>query len=423
MSLLDSIHVFVGVPLTQNCPPLGMDWSNGVYYHAYVFNVYMDNVSLQLHKHPIGCSVGGTVVNHMLYADDIGFFALSAKGLQNLLDLSHTYGCNHSIAFNPSKSSVIIISCPQRRSSIAQLDPPFLRCRLCLVSPRNVYSSSWYMVQIACGCAAHTVFVLTVAPQMFRCRDGSLSRAHSVGRPTLTPEKLVMRANYDNRWENVECCYLFLISWTYYPDSKKRSVRCRPDIGKCRPRHRPDVGNYIGPISANVGWYRADSMFARGLSVGQMSSTISGRHLADIDSMSGRCLKTIEARCRPDIGKCRPRHRLDVGKIYRVDIGKCRLISGRLHFCTWARCRPDVVNDIRPTSGRYRLDVGPMSENHRGSMSARYRHMSATSGWCRQNISGRYRQMSADIGPTPCLHVGSLSARCRQRYQADIWPI
>ena len=37
---------------------------------------------------------------------------------------------------------VIIISCPQRRSSIAQLDPPFLRCRLCLVSPRNVYSSS-----------------------------------------------------------------------------------------------------------------------------------------------------------------------------------------------------------------------------------------------------------------------------------------
>ena len=67
----------------------------------------MDNLSLQLHKHPIGCSVGGTVVNHMLYADDIVFFALSAKGLQNILDLSHTYGCNHSIEFNPSKSSVM----------------------------------------------------------------------------------------------------------------------------------------------------------------------------------------------------------------------------------------------------------------------------------------------------------------------------
>ena len=80
---------------------------------------------------------------------------------------------------------VIIISCLQQRSSIAQLDPPFLRCRLCLVSPRNVCCSSWYGSD-RIGCAAHTVFVLTVAPQMFRCRGGSLSRAHSVGRPPCT---------------------------------------------------------------------------------------------------------------------------------------------------------------------------------------------------------------------------------------------
>ena len=39
-------------------------------------------------------------------------------------------------------------------------------------------------------------------------------------------------------------------------------------------------------------------MCARGLDVGHVSSTISGRHLANIDSMSGRCLKTIEARSR-----------------------------------------------------------------------------------------------------------------------------
>ena len=65
-----------------------------------LFNVYMDNLSLQLHRHPIGCSVGGTVVNRMLYADDIVLFAPSAKGLQKLLDLSHTYGCNHDIEFS-----------------------------------------------------------------------------------------------------------------------------------------------------------------------------------------------------------------------------------------------------------------------------------------------------------------------------------
>ena len=107
-----------------------------------LFNVYMDDLSLQLHRQPIGCSVGGTVVNHMLYADDIVLFAPSAKGLQKLSDLSHTYGCNHDIEFNPLKSSVMYID--SRKAGYAQ------------------------------------------------------SRT------------------YDNRREDIEYCYLFVISWTYY---------------------------------------------------------------------------------------------------------------------------------------------------------------------------------------------------------------
>ena len=38
----------------------------------------------------------------------------------------------------------------------------------------------WFRSHVA---VPHIVFVLTVAPQMFRCRGGSLSRAQSVGRP------------------------------------------------------------------------------------------------------------------------------------------------------------------------------------------------------------------------------------------------
>ena len=47
--------------------------------------------------------------NHMLYADDIVLFAPSAKGLQKLLDISQTYGCNYDIEYNPSKSSIMYI--------------------------------------------------------------------------------------------------------------------------------------------------------------------------------------------------------------------------------------------------------------------------------------------------------------------------
>ena len=55
----------------------------------------------------------------------------------------------------------------------------------------EMYEARHAMVQIACGCAAHTVFVITVTPQIFRCRGGSLSRAHSVGRPPCTPRQCV----------------------------------------------------------------------------------------------------------------------------------------------------------------------------------------------------------------------------------------
>ena len=49
------------------------------------FNVYMDSRSSHLHMQSIGCSVGGTVVNHMLYMQTTSFCFLplrspSAKG-------------------------------------------------------------------------------------------------------------------------------------------------------------------------------------------------------------------------------------------------------------------------------------------------------------------------------------------------------
>ena len=40
-----------------------------------LFNIYMDNLSLQLHKQPIGCSIGTTVVNILTYTDDLLLFA------------------------------------------------------------------------------------------------------------------------------------------------------------------------------------------------------------------------------------------------------------------------------------------------------------------------------------------------------------
>ena len=55
-----------------------------------LFNVYMDNISLHLHRQSIGGSVGGTVVNHMLHARDIVFVCSLCEGVaQTFRHTSH----------------------------------------------------------------------------------------------------------------------------------------------------------------------------------------------------------------------------------------------------------------------------------------------------------------------------------------------
>ena len=72
-----------------------------------LFNIYMDNLSAQRHNQLIRCSLGTAMVNLLLYADDLLLFAPSAKGLQALLDICYTYGCEHEIQYNAGKSQVL----------------------------------------------------------------------------------------------------------------------------------------------------------------------------------------------------------------------------------------------------------------------------------------------------------------------------
>ena len=51
---------------------------------------------MSLSKLPVGCCCGNTVVNHIMYADDIVLSAPSAKGLRRIIDVSYT-GCDNDI--------------------------------------------------------------------------------------------------------------------------------------------------------------------------------------------------------------------------------------------------------------------------------------------------------------------------------------
>ena len=51
-----------------------------------LFNVYINDLSIQLSQTGIRGSIDGKFVNHMIYADDLCVISLSSSGLQSLLN-------------------------------------------------------------------------------------------------------------------------------------------------------------------------------------------------------------------------------------------------------------------------------------------------------------------------------------------------
>ena len=82
--------------------------SNGVrqggILSPYLFAVYIDQLSKDLNRVPAGCYIGNTLVNHIIYADDICCFSPSIAGLQDLLAVCDSFSHKNGIAFISNKS-------------------------------------------------------------------------------------------------------------------------------------------------------------------------------------------------------------------------------------------------------------------------------------------------------------------------------
>ena len=95
-----------------NMTSKGFKVSNGVrqggILSPYLFNIYMDDLSLILSKKYAGCKIASRIINHLFYADDLVLMCPSYRGLQDLLDVCASYAESHDIKFNTSKSVVLI---------------------------------------------------------------------------------------------------------------------------------------------------------------------------------------------------------------------------------------------------------------------------------------------------------------------------
>lgn len=69
-----------------------------------LFNIYVDDLIVQLSNSNLGCFIGNKFFGCIMYADDIILLSASVSGLQSMLDICYTYGCKHCILFNSKKS-------------------------------------------------------------------------------------------------------------------------------------------------------------------------------------------------------------------------------------------------------------------------------------------------------------------------------
>ena len=74
-----------------------------------LFNIYMDYLSKELNKCNTGCLIGNSVVNHLMYADDLVILSPYSGGLQQLLKVCSKFGNEHDVVYNAKKSSVMIV--------------------------------------------------------------------------------------------------------------------------------------------------------------------------------------------------------------------------------------------------------------------------------------------------------------------------
>ena len=73
----------------------------------HLFKIYVDDLSVILNSHKIGCSIRNLIINHLMYADDLVLICPSSAGLQTLMEICQKFGKENDLIFNSKKSAIL----------------------------------------------------------------------------------------------------------------------------------------------------------------------------------------------------------------------------------------------------------------------------------------------------------------------------
>ena len=74
----------------------------------YLFNIYIDDLSVRLKSAQAGCFINSVCFNHLLYADDCVLLAPSPRALQLLIDICN-FTVENDLVFNQRKTKSMMV--------------------------------------------------------------------------------------------------------------------------------------------------------------------------------------------------------------------------------------------------------------------------------------------------------------------------
>lgn len=76
----------------------------------FLFNMYRNDLPLLLNARGTGCWAGDTLINHLMYADDLVIFSPYSAGVQQLLKVCSQYGHDFDIKFSAKRSKIMMVT-------------------------------------------------------------------------------------------------------------------------------------------------------------------------------------------------------------------------------------------------------------------------------------------------------------------------
>ncbi|XP_045541720.1 uncharacterized protein LOC106712835 [Papilio machaon] len=83
-----------------------------------IFNMYLNDLIIELSSMRVGCRVGGVCVNNISYADDMALLGPTAGSIGQMIRVCEKYAASHGLIYNVKKSEFMLFKAASRGPDI-----------------------------------------------------------------------------------------------------------------------------------------------------------------------------------------------------------------------------------------------------------------------------------------------------------------